>query len=249
MMKKDVNLSQLATAVMWWLSYITAVGRNYILTEGAIRFPATEYLERSNIDDIKLEYGHPKLSMKRIDLYYKMNKDKNIAFEFKYIKSGSTRDKVEKQRIFNDLMRLYLFLDTDHRGYFLICGNRSDFVMDFQTILQKPKNTDGRLYIKPKDKSTLPKTIDPDGFYTEWFSFDLKDPEKEIELNTYKSDHQSIYDSFFEGYGEAYKTKTGKALLNPGKIKTKLVFLTGNMEQPNDVLQPSKIGIWEVIKT
>jgi hypothetical protein len=55
MTSKEVNMSQLATAIMWWLSYTSAVGRNYVLSEGAIKFPASEYLERSNILDIQLE--------------------------------------------------------------------------------------------------------------------------------------------------------------------------------------------------
>ena len=43
-MKKDFNLNRLATTVMWWLSYTSAVGRKYVLSESAIKFPVAEYL-------------------------------------------------------------------------------------------------------------------------------------------------------------------------------------------------------------
>src|SRR3990172_6238027 len=144
MMTKEINVNQLATAVMWWLSYTSAVGRNYILSEGAIKFPASEYLERSKTDEIELEYGHPKLSRKRFDLFFRKNAIEDTVFEFKYIKNGSTRTQDEKQRIFNDLMRLHLFLDnTNQKGYFLICGNQSDFIKDFQKIKKEPIDENG----------------------------------------------------------------------------------------------------------
>ncbi|MBL7759852.1 MAG: hypothetical protein JNK08_04065 [Sediminibacterium sp.] len=73
MTTKDVNVNQLATAVMWWLSYTSAVGRNYVLSEGSIKFPASEYLEKSTIDELELEYGHPKLSRKRFDFFFRKN--------------------------------------------------------------------------------------------------------------------------------------------------------------------------------
>ena len=249
MIIKDVNINQLASAVMWWLSYTSAVGRNYVLSEGAIKFPASEYLERSKTEEIELEFRHPKLSRKRFDLFFKENASTNTAFEFKYIKNGSTRTQDEKQRIFNDLMRLFLFLDKTTKGYFLICGNQSDFVKDFQTILLQPKNSKGNLYIKPQQQSSLPKTIKPKGFYTKWFSFDANKPEKLINLNSTKKEYKDIYDLFFKEYSEPYYTKTNTNIVRPDRIKTKLVFLSGNIEQPVGLFQPAKIGIWEVIKT
>jgi hypothetical protein len=247
MIAKDFNVNQLATAVMWWLSYTSAVGRNYVLSEGAIKFPASEYLERSKLDEIELEFNHPKLSRKRFDLFFRKNSVENTAFEFKYIKNGSTRTQDEKQRIFNDLMRLYLYLDKSNKGYFLICGNQSDFVKDFQTILTQPKDTTGNLYIKPRQKDSLPKTIQPEGFYTEWFSFDTDKPDKEIDLKTSIDEYKNIYDLFFKEYSDPYLVKTKFDLTRPDKIMTKLVFLSGNTEQPTGLFQPSKIGIWEVL--
>jgi hypothetical protein len=89
-MTNSVNISQLATAVMWWLSYTSAVGRGYVLSESAIKFPVAEYLNHLHLDKIELEYGHPKLYMKRFDLFFDNKMGVRNAFEFKYIKDEST---------------------------------------------------------------------------------------------------------------------------------------------------------------
>ena len=33
----------LASAIIWWLNYISAVGREYIIAESTLKIPATEY--------------------------------------------------------------------------------------------------------------------------------------------------------------------------------------------------------------
>jgi hypothetical protein len=228
---------------MWWLSYTSAVGRNYVLSEGSIKFPASEYLERSTIDEIELEYNHPKLSRKRFDLFFRKNTNEKTAFEFKYVKNGSTRTQDEKQRIFNDLMRLFLILDNDHKAYFLICGNQSDFIKDFQKISPSTKQ-----FITPRIQGSLPTKIVSEGFYTKWFSFDANLPDTEIDLNNNEKEYKDIYDLFFKEYADPHLVKAKTALQRPDKIKTSLVFLSGNVEQPTGLFQPAKIGIWEIAK-
>lgn len=250
MRTRDVNINQMATAVMWWLSYTSAVGRDYVLSEGAIKFPLSEYLETSNIEKLILEYGHPQLSRKRIDLFYQeKQKDatfENYAFEFKYIKNGSTRTPDEKQRIFNDLMRLHFFNEQKQKGYFLICGSQNDFVKDFQRIKPKPQKVNGKTIFDTTTKGNEQENIVAEGFYTRWFSFDIKDKEKEIDLTT-QDEYKEIYDLFFSEYAEPYKTKLNADIPRPQKIKTRLEFLSGDIEQPTKLFQPSKIGIWQVI--
>lgn len=248
MTTKEVSVSQMASAVMWWMSYTSAIGRDYVLSEGAIKFPVSEYLERSDTVKIKLEHGHPKFSRKRLDLLFKKSVNESTAIEFKYIKNGSTRTQDEKQRIFNDLMRLYT-LDIDHKGLFLICGNQSDFVKDFQSILAKPKTADDQVYILPRYYSALPTTIQSEGFYTKWFSFDANNPEKEIDLTTTEQEYKDIYDMFFKEYSGPHKAKTHTELVRPDKIKTRLEFLSGHLQQLTGLFQPAKIGIWEVLRT
>jgi len=249
-MRKEININQLATAVMHWLSYTSAVGRNYILNEGSIKYPVSEYLERTTryVDDIMLEFGHPKLSMKRFDLFYKKKRSEKSVFEFKYIKNGSSRKREEKQRIFNDLMRLHLYLSGKNKSYFLICGNQKDFVCDFQTLKLKLDDTNDSLFITPRFYKNLPKTIESKGFYTEWFSFDSNNPLKTINLESENTEYQNIYKKFVKEYSAAYKEKTTRKLTLPKIIKTNLLFLTGNIEQTPILSQPSKIGIWEVTK-
>jgi hypothetical protein len=250
MRNKDVNINQMATAVLWWLSYTSAVRREYVLSEGAIKFPLSEYLETSNIENLILEYGHPQLSRKRIDLLYqekqKDNSLQDFAFEFKYVKNGSTRTPDEKQRIFNDLMRLYYLNNEKRKGYFLICGSQNDFVNDFQRIKSKPKKVNGKIYFDTTKKGDEPKNIVAEGFYTRWFSFDIKDRDKEIDLNT-QDEYKDIYDLFFTEYAEPYRTKVKEDIPRPNKIKTRLEFLSGEVEQQTNLFKPSKIGIWQVI--
>lgn len=249
-MRKDININQLATAVMHWLSYTSAIGRNYVLNEGAIKYPVCEYLERAtrHEDDIMLEFGHPKLSMKRFDLFFIKKRSEKGVFEFKYIKNGSSRKSEEKQRIFNDLMRLHLFLSGKNKSYFLICGNQKDFVCDFQALKLKLDDTNDNLFITPRFYNSLPKTIESKGFYTEWFSFDNNNPLKTINLESDNPEYRSIYNDFLKEHSTAYKIKTNRKLSLPKIIKTNLLFLTGNIEQTTILFQPSKIGIWEVTK-
>lgn len=246
-MARDININQLATAVMWWLSYKSAVGRNYVLSEAAIRFPVSEYLEQSTADEIELEFGHPKLFKKRFDLFFKDHLDDSNVFEFKYIKKGSTRSTDEKQRVFDDLMRLNLYLTDTQKGYFLICGDQFQFISSFQTLLLKPTDADGT-FIKPKIRSSAPTTTPPKGFYTEWFSFDNDNPGKIIDIKNSTGEHKDIYDSFLSDYTIPFEKKGNGKLVLPDSIKTKLVFLSEDFKHQAGLNQPAKIGIWEVVK-
>lgn len=179
-MKRDFNNSQLAATIKWWLNYISSVGRNYILSEGSIKFPFAEYLERSNVKDIKFEYSHPCFLKKRIDLAFsdnKTNSNQEYAYEFKYIKDASTKDPEEKQRIFDDLMRLFFYAESNssRKGFFLICGAQDEFVANFQRIRRYQAATRIRADFLSSVKFSSA------GFYTEWFSFDTSNPEKRID--------------------------------------------------------------------
>jgi len=166
-MAKKFDVSQTANILIWWFNYISAIGRNYVLNEGTIKYPFAEYLECLEVDDIQFEFPHPKLSRRRFDLSFTdRNNNNRVVFEFKYIKNLSTKSSDEKQRIFNDLMRINLFSGSNRVGYFLICGEQMDFVSGFQRIKKPDKKIPTRtLGASPKPKSA-------EGFYTEWFSFD-----------------------------------------------------------------------------
>lgn len=157
-----------------------------MLSESLLKIPATEYIERSVIEFLELEFGHPNLFRKRLDLTFKDGYDHlTKAFEFKFVKKDSTRAEEERQRIFNDLMRLYLFLSKDREGYFLICGNESDFKSSFENLIINPT-------LAHATKSTSISRPKGYGFYSEWFSFDRVSPIRTIDLLTSNPSYSQI---------------------------------------------------------
>lgn len=232
-MKKEIDHIEMASAVVWWLNYLTAVGRQYVINENSIKYPVAEYLEKSicEKDSIKLEKNHPLLKSRSLDLFYRKDKEET-AFEFKFIKNGSTLKQSEKQRVFNDLLRLHYFLEAGGtKAYFLICGIKSEFTNSFMSI---PKATNTKLPISPKTY---------DLFYSEWFSFTDKPSEKIIDLNNAKSEYQNIYKTYFNDY----KAKKGKVMNRPKSLTTKMVFISQEHIDSN-IPENLRIGIWEVIK-
>lgn len=241
-MSKAFSIKQLAGCIRWWLNYHSSIGRKSLLDEGAIKYPFIEYLERSDVKNITLELPHPKLSKKRIDLHFQDNKtNTNIAFEFKFIKHESTKDIDEKQRIFDDLMRLYLMSSVDQKVYFLICGEQAEFIASFQRI----ESYTGT--IRVRKSNTLPSSSSSSGFYTEWFSFDLQNPIKTINIETQSAiEYKSVYDDFLKDYNNSYNKKTSQTLNLPSTIQTKLVYLAENSSDDDRVYDPARIGIWEI---
>jgi hypothetical protein len=237
---RSVKINQLASTVRWWLSYITAVGRDQVLSEAALKFPVVEYLQKSLVEKVELEYKHPKLARRRIDLYFKDNEGENV-FEFKYIKRGSTQDLDEKQRIFNDLMRLYLCLKKEFKGYFLICGSQFDFISSFERITKPDTNQ----FIIPKTRDEERQPIEAIGFYTEWFSFDISTPSKQIYPKASETEYGKIYDQFKLDYHISFLETTGNVFQLPESLTTHLLFLSEDINQDKSD-QTTKIGIWEV---
>lgn len=225
MKTKEFIIYQLANTMMFWLNYISSVGRSYVINEGSIKFPITEYLEHCDSLKINLEYPHSKFNGRRIDLLVEDNKKNNkYAFEFKFIRNGNTRTSNEKQRIFNDLLRLKCF-DAEHK-YFIIFGKHEEFITNFQSIEEnRDKYITSRTKKKKKDYKVPSK-----GFYTNWFSFDF--PEKEFNL----AGDDEYYMKFKEDYSK----------IDVNSIKTKLVYLSNsNSTSTNNIF---KVGIWEVFE-
>ena len=145
-------------------------------------------------------------------------------------------------------MRLHLYLEKNQKGIFLICGDQFQFNTSFQKQLSKPAGTKGKTYINPKVKTTVTPSVTAQGsgFYTEWFSFDRNTPKKIIDIKNPKFGYKSIYKIFLNDYKKPFKKETGNTLRLPDKITTNLVFLS---EDTKGTFQPTKIGIWEIIKT
>ena len=232
-MKKEINHTHLASSVIWWLNYLNAIGRGYVINESSIKYPVAEYLEKSisEKDNIKLEYNHPLLKKRSIDLYYKNDKEQ-IAFEFKYIKNGSTTKPSEKQRVFNDLLRLHYFLENGgDKAYFLICGKKDEFRNSFMEIPI------------PGDKTLpIPKKVFSK-FYHHWLDFEDDKTEKKINIKNPHADFKANCDKFYK----EYKPKKGKTINKLDSIKTKLIFLSQEIVD-SKIPENLRIGIWEVVK-
>lgn len=247
---KPYSIEGLAATLQWWLSYTLALNREYVLGESAMKLPFTEYLERTRTvdrDTIKLERQHPVLKGRRIDLCFDVvspGKGKiETAFEFKFIKEGSTLDLPEKKRVFNDLMRLHLFASNGGHGHFLICGTLIEFINSFQE--QKTPPASMTAIITPRKKRASSRTIKSKGYYSEWFSFDLSNPVKQIDLGNKDAKYKDVYDGFVSEYKEAYQNSMGHALVLPNKIKTELVFLPSNTVNLREPPQ-ARVGVWKV---
>jgi hypothetical protein len=248
-MDNEVLIKHIGSSVQSWLNFISSVGREFTLSESSIKMPLAEFIgtKIADADAVKLEFLHPNLFMKRMDLFYKkkgIEGEIQSAFEFKYVKDASTIDNVEKQRVFNDLMRLHIFINNASsvtKGYFLICGSQYEFDQSFQRILTPKAN--GDLGPRKYAPAILPKEA---GFYTEWFKFDYSDPIKTIMLNQTDSEHSVFYKTFFENYEPSFERQMEKKMTRPNEIKTKLIFISQDNVQ-KDVPEPMKLGIWEVL--
>ena len=233
------NEPHLASAIVWWLNFLSATGREYIIAERTLAIPASEYLERHFIDQVFLEHDHPALSQKKIDLYFKDTMmGVQSVFEFKYVRQDSTNPLKERKRYFNDLMRLHLASQQGYKSYFLVCGNQINFNTCFQNFnLQGKYPTAG-----PRRGSTGPTTS---GYFGEWFSFDKSVTAKSINLKNKDVDYEPIYRAFVKDYSDSYFDSTANKLILPNSITTKLIFLSEDLSATN-IPQTFKIGIWEI---
>ncbi len=124
-------------AIHYWMNYTCKVSKIDLLAEASIRFPLMEYIERYlNAEHFYLERKYEDILSddifnitKKADIMWEM-KDVEYVMELKYI-SNDTGKEHEKQRYFNDLVRLSLALELskakERKCYFLVCGNAQDF--------------------------------------------------------------------------------------------------------------------------
>ena len=107
-----MTISNMGGAIEHWLGFQDKIGRSFMMNEDALKYPLADYLVNDGNIDIKcvdLEKSHPNFSNRLVDVSVIDNESRklNNVFELKLAKS-TTRNQSEKQRIFNDLMRLYL---------------------------------------------------------------------------------------------------------------------------------------------
>ena len=224
-----MNISNMGAAITHWLGFQDKIGRNFMMNEDALKYPLADYLVNAgNIDvgNIRLEHPHPNFSGRHVDLAIidSTTTQINNIFELKLAKS-TTRNTTQKQRIFDDLMRLYLgSIETTDKCYFIITGKTQEFEGNFRMLSVSKTN----------------KT----NFYEKWFAFNLS---KTVQTTTTfnvaietDQNYQSIYQKFITKYSE-YKYQGTTPLQLPNQITTTCEFVTA----PSYDL-PYMAGIWSI---
>jgi len=217
-------ISNLGGAIEYWLGFQHKIGRSFMMNEDALKYPLADYLvNEGNVDLqlIDLEIAHPNFSNRQVDLtvFNIQNRTVKSLFELKLAKE-ETWYQAEKQRIFNDLIRLYLgSLVSTEKCFFIITGKTSHFQTDF-------KNTPN-IGIR---------------FYDKWFDF-TKGQSKTFDVAT-ETDliYLDIYREFRTKYSNTYQGQPNNILQLPNQITTTCEFITAF----NPTLVPYMIGVWSV---
>jgi len=211
-------------AIEHWLGFQEKIGRSFMMNEDALKYPLSDYLVNSGNVDIKsvsLEKAHPNFTNRLVDVsvFDDTNTTLNNVFELKLAKT-TTRNQSEKQRIFNDLMRLYLAnIVTADKCYFIISGKSTNFLRDFRDY---PNSANG--------------------FYKKWFSF-VKGQSLTFDVATETdADLLAIYQTFITKYSGRFQGTGANVLSLPRQITTKCEFITAFKA----TLVPYMTGIWSI---
>ena len=226
----SIDFNKLIHSATYYLCYQDRIGRGFMIDESSLKYPIADYLTSLEIplSNIQLEYSHPDLKKRNIDLVTTEAQNIENAFEFK-ISRQNTKYEPEQKRIFNDLMRLHLIAKSGNSNcYFLIAGTQSEFIQFFRSIVsQRPTSNNKDLPL-------------PEGFYTEWFKFKVGEEQPFDVKNVKGSEYEKIYKAFLKDYKPK---KRGNKLELPEKIKTKCIAISAlSREFPT----PYVGGIWKV---
>jgi hypothetical protein len=219
-----MTIANMGGAMEHWLGFQDKIGRGFMMNEDALKYPLADYLvNHGNIDltSIELERAHPNFSNRLVDVSVFDSASRKLTnlFELK-LANSTTRNQSEKQRIFNDLIRLHFGKSlTADKCYFIITGKSTNFIRDFKEF---PSSTNG--------------------FYRKWFKFVRGESLTFNVATETDGDYHSIYQTFHTKYSKVYKTTTGNTLSLPSTITTKCEFITGF----KPTLVPYMTGIWSV---
>lgn len=258
----DTYIKRLMYAVHHWLSYTATVSRCDLLAESSLRFPICEYIERHAKEHDKCDIEVPLsiLSDKRrkIDIVWNDGSVLN-CLELKFV-SENTSERSEKQRIFNDLCRLYIALQTQTTAklnsperrhcYFAICGDSNLFITKFQQCEETQPIFGANLLKQTNDKTKAT------GDVNNWFSFkegsikevaDVSYTIKHPKKKGGKETHTSYYNEFKNDYIKIVDSEdfVEKIEHDIPHFYTKLI---GYIDTSSDNTQTSQsIAIWEVL--
>lgn len=135
----EFSIQNLARSIQAYLEYRIVLDRKYSLKEASIDEPFTAYINQHK-DSAELECALNYFKEQRCDAVFKLKKDIQqkidipYYLEFKYTQGQSSRHQAEKQRVFDDLMRLNSIDTSGAKKYFMMAGASIDFFQDFQYL-------------------------------------------------------------------------------------------------------------------
>lgn len=258
----DTYIKRLMYAVHHWLSYTATVSQCDLLAESSLRFPICEYIERhaNETDKCEIEVPFSVLSdnRRKIDIVWNDESVLN-CLELKFV-SKNTSDRSEKQRIFNDLCRLYIALQTQtttelnpperKHCYFAICGDSNLFITKFQQCEDTMPTFGAELLRQTNDKTRATGDVGM------WFSFKeggikevddvfftIKHPKKKGGKET----PTSYYNEFKKDYIKIVDNEDFVKKIEPD-IPLFYTKLIGYIDTSSDNTQTSQsIAIWEIM--
>lgn len=242
----DEALMYAGKGIEYWFRFYQVVGKADLLNEDSIKFPVVEYLIADGDDslkNIKLEDNHPVFISREVDLISKTPSGTlNYCIEFK-LANKLTMSVQERQRIFDDIARLF-FANSIKKvpTYLIIAGKTIDFLTEFRSVSAKTPGKRGR-----KKKITDKKELDletPFGFYSDrWFSFDMSVPDKTIDI---ENETEDIYKNHYKDFSTQYLKGDNSDLVMPNRIKTKLKYTTEINKDDTTGNVPAMVSIWEI---
>ena len=262
------DIVKMMTSVHHWLNYMQQVSRIDLVAESSIVYPTMEYLERNtNAENCYMERAYDEFSdsefknKKYVDLMWSGKKNV-FLMEFKYV-GASTKELKERQRYFNDIVRLSIALKTiktlekkiedcdaevkETKCYFLVCG-KGDLYEEQILNRQRKMEFD---YMN-KGRGRRPKI---NSEFNQWIALDnvKNDIYRTIDYNDIEQ--KDYFCRFIAEYFEGDKNKKIKeeekeALMSMYKDKFLPKFYTKRIGILKDVDSGGQVlGIWEILLT
>jgi hypothetical protein len=217
------------------------------LNEDSIKYPIVEYLIADGDDslkNIKLEDNHPVFITREVDLISKTSSGTiNYCIEFKFA-SKLTMNLNERQRILDDIARLYFVnYKTNASSFLIVAGKTIDFLTEFRSVINKTPGIRGPH--KKIGNNPVFNLNQPCGFFSDkWLSFDLNNPKKNIEI---KGEQSLAYKNHYEEFEKKYIIEEKLSFPMPEKITTILKYITDIKGEDLTGNIPAMVGIWQVV--
>lgn len=242
----DEALMYAGMGIEYWFRFYQVIGKTDLLNEDSIKFPVVEYLIADGDDslkNIKLEDNHPVFLSREVDLISKETSGKiNYCIEFK-LANKTTMSVQERQRIFDDIARLFFANSKkDVPTYLIIAGKTIHFLSEFRSVIGKTTGKRGRK--KRKSETQKLDLQQPCGFYSDkWFSFDMENPIIIIDI---ENETDEVYKNHYQNFKTNYLCGENALLEMPNKIKTILKYTTEIKEEDTTGNIPAMVSIWKI---